>query len=965
MAVEDFFTLTEMKDGLSGVARVKELMSILQKQKHKSVLSIHDEARDWSTVASILTATDNVNCLDQFIHLNGLWFLNRWLMHSSDAVGGPMEETINSILRALQNLPLKRKRHLKKFISSGIGRTIKQILVIGNPTIQNGAKALLYTWDFMSHESLDCQDEHVPSTCPDSNDSFDEEGDGQGNSATDSVDNTCVHFNDDISSTKLMLTDVTEDVDVLKPNQCNMLKASSSGKNLKKILSAVESPGSHTEIGSASISESPSSVKRTIDDQPEMVKKDSTIKDIQAEVNKDASQSQNNWKETCVVSPKSESVSLNAEQKILNESHNFTSKDAKSAPNKFCEPQANNLEVDCKLTDCNVTSKEIVDVLGIDQTGGNTEPKECSITRLEVPGICTNLKRTRNSHISSVKRVKHNPSNSIHRTDSNIGIDQSTPESCLVFEEDALDVSVQVSIETNREVVDRGSNSLFVGKRKEEVDFNHSESEESESIEPNPPAKHDQSNNFSSPSENSTKSSENTNVDSKSPRTLEELHSSSIKNSQHHLEKKIFFDLNDVCPEVDDSIEIPVCHQHNNLSAPVAIIATSKGVPVFPAVTTVLFDGELGWKGSAATSAFRPASPRRTPDGEKTVSGPNQKPILFEFDLNMVDGVENDDDEAPNLNMAKQMPNFSGLPSGESSVEVTSAKAEKLKLDLNCSSDENIFPKSPSCWRLFHQNRNGSSSPASSSNKPPYVRDIDLNDNPSSLLDSRGSSNLNRYYSTDMGVHGRFKPDDQVTIMGSRIAVEGKESAGQAQVPLSMESSPMAMRSMLAYHPYHPQAQAGMYGYNGLVMGQPYSHPSAMYGGSVSSFPYMADSRGATVVPQILGSSSALNGQNPRALFQNVQGVQSAAGGGSRSTICLDLNATTLSLDGSGIGSREFGSYKQLYKQGVHGSAITEEQMRSASQVAAISSSVGQKRKEMERRWEVCPNGYKQVTPWQ
>ena len=45
-------------------------------------------------------------------------------------------------------------------------------------------------------------------------------------------------------------------------------------------------------------------------------------------------------------------------------------------------------------------------------------------------------------------------------------------------------------------------------------------------------------------------------------------------------------------------------------------LAAAPGLLVAP----LQFEGSLGWKGCVATSTFRPAFPRRIPDGDKTLS---------------------------------------------------------------------------------------------------------------------------------------------------------------------------------------------------------------------------------------------------------------------------------------------------------------------------------------------------------
>ncbi|XP_058101087.1 uncharacterized protein LOC131245559 [Magnolia sinica] len=72
------------------------------------------------------------------------------------------------------------------------------------------------------------------------------------------------------------------------------------------------------------------------------------------------------------------------------------------------------------------------------------------------------------------------------------------------------------------------------------------------------------------------------------------------------------FDLNEdvqteevECSEKSVTTTPSSCHV-TNLSAPIPVVATSRGLACLP-TTPLQFEGELGWRGSAATSAFRPA----------------------------------------------------------------------------------------------------------------------------------------------------------------------------------------------------------------------------------------------------------------------------------------------------------------------------------------------------------------------
>uniref|UniRef100_F6HPL9 Uncharacterized protein n=1 Tax=Vitis vinifera TaxID=29760 RepID=F6HPL9_VITVI len=79
------------------------------------------------------------------------------------------------------------------------------------------------------------------------------------------------------------------------------------------------------------------------------------------------------------------------------------------------------------------------------------------------------------------------------------------------------------------------------------------------------------------------------------------------------------------------------------LPASITVAAAAKG-PFVPPDDLLRSKGELGWKGSAATSAFRPAEPRKTLEmplnalnvPSDATSGKQNRPLL-DFDLNMPD----------------------------------------------------------------------------------------------------------------------------------------------------------------------------------------------------------------------------------------------------------------------------------------------------------------------------------------
>ncbi|KAJ0667377.1 putative transcription regulator IWS1 family [Helianthus annuus] len=145
---------------------------------------------------------------------------------------------------------------------------------------------------------------------------------------------------------------------------------------------------------------------------------------------------------------------------------------------------------------------------------------------------------------------------------------------------------------------------------------------------------------------------------------------------------KLDFDLNEVLPS-DDGIQYDVekaaIHAPNPLpsnnkswSGLITVTAAAKG-PFYPSESLSRGKPELGWKGSAATSAFRPAEPRKVDTSVSVPDGRTNKPAraLFDFDLNV--GVE--DASQPNassgldldLNACDESPEAAHLSVGTSS----------------------------------------------------------------------------------------------------------------------------------------------------------------------------------------------------------------------------------------------------------------------------------------------------------
>ncbi|KAG1359422.1 hypothetical protein COCNU_08G008680 [Cocos nucifera] len=998
-----------MKDGLSNLARVEELISMLQKLKDHITSNAGDAARQWSTVTGTLMATGNKECLDHFVQLNGLCFLNQWLQEtqrcSNDASDSAVEELIMKLVALLDKLPINSE----KSNASGVRITVEQLLDHNNLRIKERAKILCDKWknaettegSCSNHEKGEkCQieqpkpsdnaetfEEGISSICPVLDISACKGGADEGSCKVESVGNESHHSNVTRCSDILQKPDSISREKTCFPNQILPASSSasadanaalgdvnSSGSSLisnscQENLSATEESSVCPAAGLASSGTCSSQFVKEGDDQPIVsVYKDASaregVKEMEVTI-MESKLTESTQQEICNVPPSS-GFSASASQ-VIDATEptlvcNLDSNKNEAHPSEILEPAPNTLGADCRMPKC--LDKPVAHVTKVfrDLSG-----KSCMIGKLDDSknsqqreddvesdsgikdlGSEVDLKASKGMVIpcDSLK-VKETKSTHMTIQKSDLGLE---------YEEiDALEVARRVAIEVEREVADyrepfSSSPEVNSGETMGAHSPDIEEGRQDESVigevngNQSPAHEKDHSDNASSPKEDGSGITENTSTEPEKPE--QDLQSSKLSFSAQEPDGKpdgdrCIFDLNaNISAEESDCLTKPIPGVPVNVSAPVAVVAAPRGAPGLP-VTPLQFGGELGWKGSAATSAFRPASPRRTPDGEKTHSSPKQKPNFLGIDLNV---AESEDDVVTGMLPAKKLPASSGLPSGDSSIEVSSRRAERPILDLNRLGDEDASTNLSSYWKIPPQTGDQSlSSASSSSSRQPSMRDFDLNDNPS-FHDGGGLPNFDKPSSEAPGTYGGSKLDERVvTIMGAKVAVEMKDHANQVQhaflgAGLNMESR-VAARPVLPYGHMPPPA----YGYNGLGTGRTMPFPAAYYGRE--SIPYMADPRGVPLTHVM--DSAVLNGapsaRLPFLANETNASVSSNAYGAFRPS--LDLNSGMVSMEG---GSREVGSFKQFFWQRQNG--LMEEQTRTMTQPSSSGTTL--KRKEPDSGWE-------------
>lgn len=1017
MTLEDFFTLTEMKDGLTAPSRVAELLNVMQKEKDSVTKNVGDATRQWAAVASTIAATENKDCLDLFIQLDGLGFLNEWLKdaqkYGNDTSESFVEESINALLRALEKLQIDNERS----ISSGISSTVQELFGHNSSKVQDSAKKLFDSWK----QAKDCDPIHQD--IDDGSRRLAEEDGGQSaldspisRGIADEENHVSQHPRDELSpsrSSEKLPTEKDEDVQIPNHNDQPGSHVTSDHNNTTD-----RTPDSLTSSLSKSLQEnisikevSPMHAAEGTDSEACGVP---VAKQGSDEVHSDVlklNESSKNEKQVHKVDNSSEKVDMSeiSSASVALESGVACNVGDVASPQIASEPavqiivDSNERDVCWKtpavgdartstsdfrsglddkrvINHCSGKASKVVgqegeccssaflDLSANGSLSGKPEDLDATLSRMEDTGEADEDKEHSSDEGDDLTNSSDFPEPAMDTTNPDVPDNRRSNIELEYGIVDALEVARQVAQEVEREVEDyrqpfcsSSSERISGGIRQpgspDSINGNHNLPTEvpqevvptgkSHSTETNP-----EGDGGSINSGNLDNGPENCTLDMESSQVTEAAQEPEVNAEKGPCE----FDLNQEVSS--EEMDFPANH-----STAISLVAASRpaaapGLPLAP----LQFEGSLGWKGCAATSAFRPASPRRIPEGDKTVSiggthdGSKQRHNFLDIDLNIAEGGDE---------LGKQVPLSSGLPSGESSVEVSPIRSGRLNLDLNCIGDDGEAQLLDSIMgeQLFNnRSSHRSPSPASSSSsmQQPFLRNIDLNDRPYVHNDALDHGSIKS--SQFANAHGVPKLDVPViSIMGTRVEVDRKDflsqtvsmSNGKSMEP-TVDASMTRAGGVMGMVPTVSYAHSPVFGYNGLTAGPTMSFSSAVYG-PTGSIPYMVDSRGAPVVPQLMGSASTVPPAYPQSAFIMRQpGINSA--GPSRPN--FDLNSGFM-MEG---GNRDSGGFRQLLIPG-QGRSM-EEHLRTNLQ-SSSSSGIGAKRKEPDGGWEPYPFNYKhQQPPW-
>ncbi|KAI3976316.1 hypothetical protein MKX01_021858 [Papaver californicum] len=473
-------------------------------------------------------------------------------------------------------------------------------------------------------------------------------------------------------------------------------------------------------------------------------------------------------------------------------------------------------------------------------------------------------------------------------------------------------------------------------------------------------------------------------------------------------------------PNLPSTLQFSIPSISCSLPASITVAAAAKGGFLPPIVNLSRSKGEIGWKGSAATSAFRRAEPRKVlemslcaADVPQTDSAVKQGLRLLNFDLNVADErvLEHTSSQSYTHGTHKESGFINHRDLGRSEVFGPAAPGRSafagLDLDLNrVDEDTDISSFSMTSSRRLEVPllpvRSSSSSGVYSGGEVNVLRDFDLNNGPGvdelsaepTVVRQHAKGNLpflasvgQRMDNMEMGglsswflMGNSYSAVAVPSILPERgeqhyPVVSGtgthrklRPSGGGTNFGLDVYRGP----PVLASSPAVAYSAATAYQYPGFPFGASFSLPSTSFsGGSATYLDSSAGARlGFAAVPsQLLGPPTAGHYHRPY-VISVPEGTSNAPGGPESSSSTrkwgrqggLDLNAGPGGSDME-VGREDRYPSAASRQQPVAVSSqafLTEEQGRMYYNHQAAAGAAALKRKEPEGGWDMERFSYKQ-----
>lgn len=427
---------------------------------------------------------------------------------------------------------------------------------------------------------------------------------------------------------------------------------------------------------------------------------------------------------------------------------------------------------------------------------------------------------------------------------------------------------------------------------------------------------------------------------------------------------KLDFDLNELLPS-DDGIQgdverssVPGRFSAVHTPSAITVAAAAKG-SFFPSDSLLRGKAELGWKGSAATSAFRPAEPRKVIDAPDNTTS-KQTRALLDFDLNV--GVLEDVSQ-----------NNNGAPSGGGGLD----------LDLNaCEESPEVGPLSVNFGRVsipqlpsrsHFSGRFSTTEPSSSMgfdlNNGPLAEEVGVESTPLSRNGMQFLSNVPsiRMNNMDMGTISSWFPPSSAypaVVPGrgeqSYPMVPGAASSSQRMLNPGTSFNPEMFRGpVLSSSPAVGYSSTTPFQFPGFPFETNFSMPPNTY--PAVSTAYVGSSGGQicfpTIPSQLVGPSGVVSTPY-RPYVMSLPGGSGNIAPDNRKwgSQGLDLNS------GPGGADLEPSGFRQLPLAGSQ--SVTDEQLKMFQQMAAGGGGI-LKRKEPVDGWDGDRMSYKHHPSWQ
>uniref|UniRef100_A0A1J3F1D0 TFIIS N-terminal domain-containing protein n=1 Tax=Noccaea caerulescens TaxID=107243 RepID=A0A1J3F1D0_NOCCA len=1002
MTLEDFFTLTEIKDGFTTTSRVEELVSAMQSNKDSVLKNAGDASRQWTAVASTIAATKNRECLDVFVNLDGLLYLSSWLaeaqMLANDSTDSSVEESILALLEALGNIGVDSS----KLVSSGILVAVEKLVDHGSSRVQDQARKLFGGWN--DKEAYGQSELDTESCSKVHEDEMRVEAASRESSGLKSAATPCSTQSNnekpcpDIADEAMLLGGSEEnnpdqekglelqndkvEFDSKVNSQCSntmteTLNGSSTDdimKEVQKNLSLKEKSSMRDTIEPSVCGSMPTGYSSLLYSERDSVEGPSDTP-LDAEISKEKQIGiYGNFLEkkggaVAVTSSSAGHVAVSSDSIIASMELEKNSLLQSSLDSN--EVSRNASETICGSHDVSIAhnSKDVPSLSHVtdNQDSDNSSRlsgghgRNSKVESDDMTAHADNEEKKDDKGLSNrerrVKRRKNRRSSRSMTISQRLGaIDKTTADIDLGIL-DALEVATKVAQEVAREVDSEESSRSSSGELSDGSGQSGSQDSHNNDLHTGSPSKglsvgegHYSENNHVGDADLMDEENNKLENGMMNSDDVEEKHLTAAAKSEVGREKSpCGFDLNeDICLDDTDVIMSSI----STTTATATIMSVSEsGMPAA---------APLQLERSAASSVFHPALPHKVPSGDQREKQVHSRGI----DLNVAEvGDDHVEDPSPSKQFHFASSNSRG--GGESSHEANLRGSGRFNLDLNCTNEDDDMPPPSSKMetRLFlsHSGQQ-SASPVSSlsvAQQPGKEVNFDLNDRPQFFIDSRDQGPFHGRHPWINAPYGGHKMEEPgISILGTKVDVDRKDSVSQMASFLSngksLEPAPGLYMgrtgNSLGLSPGVSFSPAPMYGYNGLTGPPGLSMSSSPMYVPGTAIPYMVDSRGAPMMmPQMMGSSPYA--QPP---FPPQHMFMSLAGGSANMNGSVRPHFDQSSGFGVEMGNRESLSLRQFLSPEQSG-AMGEHSGASVEPSSSSSVSIGGKRKEPETRWEFPP----------